>query len=503
MSSSDVSDSEQSKRTFRNRLSLKLLNLSTSSSKKLNGQTSTISSLGPASPTESTYPHGPMSIPPSTSPSSSFFPLSPNRSPLFSTSSVHMSASDPVSNDALPPTVNELDAEEKAKLLRKTRKLSRVFGEVPSLPQASLFHPRGGHISSTSSFHRRSLSSVSTADSQSHSSSRHRRVARKVPSQPDVRSFVSFESHGNIQHPQLPKSLLNASFDSDYTPTDLPLTSTTSFTSVQMSPEGRRRIRMAKLRRRLGVFDTPPEVVTFTPPPHAKKQEDLRYRKSIDVPVHTSSRNFSAKSLRRTRSNACGTTRSQFDSVLGTPREDAISFHRRYVQDFGLESRITHPEEQEVHNEKFQVPAKSAESESTQDTGPQDVEIQSISNVSVTDSIGLDSIVKDGSGIVVKERDIDQDSVIGPDPAQLRSTFQERRRRAAKLAQFFGVGYHDISASLPISELRAPPTRPHHPVQVDIRTKSRRFWGGGGDEYWTCNDADMVEVIDKLRDLRA
>ncbi|EEB90559.1 hypothetical protein MPER_11216 [Moniliophthora perniciosa FA553] len=162
--------------------------------------------------------------------------------------------------------------------------------------------------------------------------------------------------------------------------------------------------------------------------------------------------------------------------------------------------------ESQIEPQAALTPRSITPTQSTQDTEPQDVENQSILNVSIADSIGLDSTPKDGSGIVVRERDIDQDSVIGPDPAPLRSTFQERRRRAAKLAQFFGVGYHDISASAPISELGAPPTRPQCPVpavQVDIRMKSRRFWGGGGDEYWTCNDADMVEVIDKLRDLRA
>ncbi|KAK7058816.1 hypothetical protein VNI00_001440 [Paramarasmius palmivorus] len=441
-----------------------------------------------------------------------------------------MNSTSPISNEPVPPTVNELNAEEKAKLLRKTRKLSRVFGEVPSLPtQTSAKHPRGAPNSSTCSFHRRSLSSISTAESQA-SSRRRRQVARKVPSQPDIRGSISSDAHDHAQPPPLPVSLKHPSQKTNLTTLSAPPTPSTP---VQMSPEQIRRARMAKLRRHLGEA-IPVELVTCTPPKH--HFDDARFRKSIDaVPASASWRSISGKSLRRTRSTVPNLpyptgTKSQFDSVAGTTREDAVSFHRRHVQNFGLEARAIHSEEREQETRREE--SKTSEEQQygpehekqgpltptselptriqqSRDCGSQDIEeVRSISSISIAESVGFDdSASKYSSGAVVKERDIDQDSILDLDSLKLRSSFQERRRRAAKLTQFFGVGYHDLSASLPASDYEAPtPTRPSQRptagVQVDIRMKSKRFWGSG-DEYWTCNDADMVEVIDKLRDLKA
>ncbi|KAJ3776937.1 hypothetical protein FB446DRAFT_233708 [Lentinula raphanica] len=121
-------------------------------------------------------------------------------------------------------------------------------------------------------------------------------------------------------------------------------------------------------------------------------------------------------------------------------------------------------------------------------------------------------------------------------------SFRERRRRAAKLAQFFGVEYHDLSASMPVTgHALEPPgqsigpstspvansnsnpnsnsnsnaiSKPTHDfvpsekweharvepsVQVGIKTNSRRFWGGRGN----LKEAEVGDVISKLRELRA
>ncbi|KAJ4486329.1 hypothetical protein J3R30DRAFT_3251929, partial [Lentinula aciculospora] len=87
--------------------------------------------------------------------------------------------------------------------------------------------------------------------------------------------------------------------------------------------------------------------------------------------------------------------------------------------------------------------------------------------------------------------------------------FRERRRRAAKLAQFFGVEYHDIDASIPVTGhvLEPPhditPSGKWEPVRVEpsvgIRTNTRRFWGGRGN----LKEAQVGDVIPKLRELRA
>jgi hypothetical protein len=89
----------------------------------------------------------------------------------------------------------------------------------------------------------------------------------------------------------------------------------------------------------------------------------------------------------------------------------------------------------------------------------------------------------------------------------LSSTFSERRRRAAKLSRFFGVNYQDISTSL--NTLQATPqptcqidTYDLPSVEVDVKVVGRRFWGftDGRSQMKT---AEMVDVIDKLRDLKA
>lgn len=137
-----------------------------------------------------------------------------------------------------------------------------------------------------------------------------------------------------------------------------------------------------------------------------------------------------------------------------------------------------------------------------------------MSLISVASSIGIN--------------DPDANALMSPSSASLHSidtlfsesafddTFRDRRRRAAKLAQFFGVGYQDISASLPIpdylsasvqsitqSPTDAPLGLSESEVHVDIRTNTKRFWGFG-DSRGNLKEADnMDDVIGKLRELRA
>lgn len=89
------------------------------------------------------------------------------------------------------------------------------------------------------------------------------------------------------------------------------------------------------------------------------------------------------------------------------------------------------------------------------------------------------------------------------------STFSERRRRAAKLSHFFGVSYQDISTSL--KNIEPPPPPPPvakvekynlPSVEVDVQVAGRRFWGFT-DNRGQMKAAEMADVIDKLRDLKA
>lgn len=114
-----------------------------------------------------------------------------------------------------------------------------------------------------------------------------------------------------------------------------------------------------------------------------------------------------------------------------------------------------------------------------------------------------------------KEPPFSPSSHIPPTISEPRTdpAFTERRRRAAKLAKFFGVGYHDLSKSLLIPLRSSPPTesRPditssqnHSPtIEVDVQLSGpTRFWGmidGRRSE----KEADMNDVAARLREMKA
>ncbi|GLB36308.1 hypothetical protein LshimejAT787_0305960 [Lyophyllum shimeji] len=93
-----------------------------------------------------------------------------------------------------------------------------------------------------------------------------------------------------------------------------------------------------------------------------------------------------------------------------------------------------------------------------------------------------------------------------PSPTSTSATFRERRRRAAKLSQFFGVNYQDISESvrqtfvMPAAPKQDTSRVPPPVVEVDVKVAGRRFWGLADSELKT---ADVADVIDKLRGLKA
>lgn len=107
---------------------------------------------------------------------------------------------------------------------------------------------------------------------------------------------------------------------------------------------------------------------------------------------------------------------------------------------------------------------------------------------------------------------------LSPEPPTL--SFTTRRRRAAKLARFFGVGYHDLSESmwLPITASIAPPPSevaelrpsppvtpalPPSPMAVDVKMSGpARFWGMM-DGRRSMKDANMDDVIGRLREMKA
>ncbi|KAJ6574797.1 hypothetical protein B0H19DRAFT_1125804 [Mycena capillaripes] len=83
-----------------------------------------------------------------------------------------------------------------------------------------------------------------------------------------------------------------------------------------------------------------------------------------------------------------------------------------------------------------------------------------------------------------------------PSTSPALTNFQERRRRAAKLSRFFGVGFQDILLSPAPEAAPIPETR----VEVDVKVGGRRFWSFSDRPK---DGGDMQEAIQKLRGLKA
>jgi hypothetical protein len=102
-------------------------------------------------------------------------------------------------------------------------------------------------------------------------------------------------------------------------------------------------------------------------------------------------------------------------------------------------------------------------------------------------------------------------NVISPSPpTKPRVEFQERRRRVAKLSQFFGVDQAEIASSLvfakrddhhPVDDERRKLSLGSYaePMEVGVKMISRRRWGHGED----MRDVELSDAINKLRFLKA
>lgn len=250
------------------------------------------------------------------------------------------------SDEPIPPTTNELDAKEKARLLKKARKLSRVFGEVPDLLPTS----NNSRVPNKTPRHRRSISTHGSdleLQLKQH-------IGRKFSSQSDLAS--SSESGNRIEVsdreaiPPVP-SLLRESIDafSEHIPTQhrqqpplhvwtrpkpfsddvralIPIFSSTS----QMSDELQTR-RLIKPRRDLG------EDKAKSIAPHA-----LKARKSYDASLaRAASRSDKAVSngpLHRSRSLSANRKKKlgEVDSI--------VDFYPQVSQKFGSMNRKQVPE---------------------------------------------------------------------------------------------------------------------------------------------------------------
>ncbi|KAF5374759.1 hypothetical protein D9758_000124 [Tetrapyrgos nigripes] len=461
-------------KSYRNRLSLFLRLPSTKShamsSRGISSDSFPADSFSMASPVSSTLEASTVTASPPPPP---YSPRSLNPVQVDSTA--------PVEGEPIPPTTNELDAKEKARLLRSSRKLSKVFGEMPSLP-APPVPRRESHKRSSS------LASASSLPSR----------ARKSPSQqnlPHISEASDFGARRSLQHQRRSTSSREQSVRSS--PHSSPRQRNVASPPEDDEPRpdsahSSRRERMAKLQRHLGEDNIPAELVSEIHP--------LNHRKSLDtLPLQKSKKPQREKQIRKARSFATE------KPPLNVPIQDAVDFHRRYVQNFGEAGAML----------KEKETSESGAARTRQDESLEfyeEVDTSSSSSHSVGHALSDSGLPHHNSSFLSltprhSEEDLrssvrrSSDSVLEPTGT---STFQDRRRRAAKLTQFFGVGYQDISSSLPQfardNDFSPGSDLSGAGVRVDVKMSSRRFWGDG---HGTVRDADMVDVIDKLRGLKA
>lgn len=311
-------------KSYRNRLSL-FLQLSTSKKPSAGVSSesyfaSTPTSLDWSQSTSSLLTPNPPFL---TSNSRASSPLVP-RSPMRTDTSF--------SDDPIPPTTNELDAREKAMLLRKARKLSRVFGEVPDLQRSGAYDARSSHDTPT---HRRSTSTHSDVSS--------RKRARKSPSQSDLTG--SYDSGSRMDEsdrdniPPVPLLAL-ARRDSTDTTSSEPIpfqrkhrknTSLNILTPLRSSDDGH----TTNSSSSTSTTDILPNEL----PKHRKlrslKEEGhanvLKTRKSYDSSLVNQA--VKDKHLQRSRSLTPHKKKVLEES------DNAVDFHRQYVQTFGRMNR--------------------------------------------------------------------------------------------------------------------------------------------------------------------
>ncbi|THU91773.1 hypothetical protein K435DRAFT_968020 [Dendrothele bispora CBS 962.96] len=479
---------------YRNRLSL-FLRFSSTKSHVYSKGISSDSYPHPTSPTGS-LPRMSSSL---ASPDS--VSTSPSHSPKDSSQSIKTNNLALVRGEPIPPTTNDLDAEEKARLLKQARKLSRVFGEVPSLPPPPVPH-RG------ISRHRRS-SSLATSDT-SHSS----RSPRGSPSYQNLPHIdeALYDEDNSAQARQflLQQQQRNGSRTREHSVHSVSSSRSRNRPTTPSSPsstQSSRRDKMAKLRRHLGEDNIPVELISDVRP--------VKSRKSLDTLSLEKSKKHSSqgKNLRKTRSFVV-----EKPTTMTVPVQDAVEFHRRYVQNFGSEANAAAIKKRETSQSgevhvtptgSMQEPQAPNFYEEVDSSSSSHSEVhQSFSEPALPTSSFLSLTPRHSEGDLrsYTKRQPSSNSVDTIDSgleSVSNNTFRERRRRAAKLTQFFGVGYQDISASLPRTTRDIPQRSSPGPgpgVRVDIKTSGRRFWGDG---HGTVRDADIADVIDKLRDLKA
>lgn len=425
---------------------------------------------------------------------------SPPRCAPLGSSPVCMNAHGSQSHGPVPRTPDELDG--KATLARK---LSRVFGEMPSLdPSIVVVGP------SKLFRHRRSASSASASSSSPTSSKRY-------PSQPDLRQAeapplpqINETGSGWTQQDIPPGSSSSVSLRTDTYPS-MPNDSVSSLTSAAATMERSKHITTGQQ----------PPVPSIPQPGRTREagQRKAARMRSFD---------FTAGSDRQADRSKGKLTRSRslFANKQGRAgtSEESLDFRQRYDRNFGEEGEIS-PQQRLLNVKRARKMAQVFGEDPPSELIVIDDARPSSRRHSFSSNISAHSIVPPTPALMYSPSSSPEDERMLPHPLDrfdnnnnnnnnnptdsadaddftFTSAFRERRRRAAKLSRFFGVAYQDVSPSV-VSTTASPIEQhpPHDHVQVDVQITGRRFWGFDGGH--TTREADMADVIDKLRCLKA
>ncbi|SJL06009.1 uncharacterized protein ARMOST_09345 [Armillaria ostoyae] len=423
----------------------------------------------------------------------------PRRAPpgLSSSSPVCMNANGSQSHGPVPRTPDELDG--KATLLKTARKLSRVFGEMPSLDQSvgpsKLFR------------HKRSASSASSSLGSPTSSKRY-------TSQPDLRQAevpplpqIDETASGWTLVPRQdipPGSPSSVSLRTDTHPND----SVSSLASAAANIERSKNI----------TTDQQPPI---PPIPRLGRTREAGRRKATRM----RSFDFTAGSDRQADGSKAKLTRSRSlfthkQGRAGTSKE-SLDFRQRYDRNFGEEGEIS-PQQRLLNVKRARKMAQVFGEDPPSELILIDDARPSSRRHSFSSNDSTHSIVPPTPALMYSPSSSPEEERMLPHPLDrfdnnnnvpadssdaddftFTSAFRERRRRAAKLSRFFGVGYQDMSSSSSVPTTASPieERSTHDHVQVDVQVTGRRFWGFDGG--YTTREADMADVIDKLRCLKA
>ncbi|KAJ7919125.1 hypothetical protein B0H13DRAFT_1990512 [Mycena leptocephala] len=369
------------------------------------------------------------------------------------------------------PGSNQL--KEKRRVLKKANRLSRPFAE-----DFIVVEMEGEAGSAELSVKVASLPSTETASNETPEKLAGRSVPHSHESLADARrsSAISGQSLFTVE-------------DSTSSETD----SQTALTSVEQLRRGK----APRLNRQLG---------ENVPPAQTKR------RQSIDSTIRATG---ASPDLKRTHSLWAHQNQKRREAL-----DDAAGeFQDRYLRNFGtgtmserqralnvccdlleldLSNLVVQLFGQEPPPELIQIHDERGNSTATLSTlltvtPPLRDRANSTSSVGTANDVEMDIVIPSTPPPFATVHAVD-----APEPSTVpTSSFQERRRRAAKLSRFFGVGFQDIL--LPSGPESAPPI-PETKVEVAVKVSGqRRFWSFNDRP----KDGDMQEAIEKLRGLKA